>query len=162
MQLKSARNPTLDLSLDNAPLTTTTVHDLREFVRQRVVVGDSGQPPAAEKIKILFNKKPVGGSAEKTLAEILSDVQPDALSGGKTVEFGVMIMGGAIVRAETAPAETQKESAPGTTEPSGEEVLSTDAFWSDLQEFLGRRIRDRDEASRLAAIFRQAWEASRS
>lgn len=160
MQLKSARNPTLDLSLDNAPLTTTTVHDLREFVRQRVVVGDSGQPPAAEKIKILFNKKPVGGSAEKTLAEILSDAQPDALSGGKTVEFGVMIMGGATVKAEGT-----QESAPGTTggqEPSGAEVLSTDAFWSDLQEFLGRRIRDRDEASRAATIFRRAWEASRS
>jgi hypothetical protein len=171
VQLKSARNPVLEFSIDNAPLATTSVHDLREAVRKRVVVGDGTQPPAADKIKILYRKKPIGGSAEKTISEILAASEPDALSGGKTVEFGIMIMGGATVK--STPAMTTQspegagakitESQPFASNPaqgpSGSEVLKTDAFWIDLEGYLELRMKDTPEALRLAGIFKRAWEA---
>ncbi|KAL1964381.1 hypothetical protein VTN77DRAFT_7066 [Rasamsonia byssochlamydoides] len=161
VHLKSARNPVLEFSIDNAPLSTTTVHDLREAVRERVVAGDgsTNEPVPADKIKILYKKKPVGGSPEKTLAEILTESEPEVLSGGKTVEFGVMIMGGASIKPATAATETPS-TVPSPPKPA--EVLSTDAFWTDLEGFLEKRIRDQPEAARLAGVFRRAWEAEAS
>lgn len=173
VQLKSARNPVLEFSIDNAPLATTTVHDLREAVRERVVAGDgsTNEPVPADKIKILYKKKPVGGSAEKTLSEILADSEPDALSGGKTVEFGVMIMGGASVKPATART-TAAAKAPATgpsppkpkpgQEVSGLEALATDAFWTDLEGFLEQRLKDLPAALRLVGVFKRAWEAESS
>jgi hypothetical protein len=167
VQLKSSRNPVLEFSVDNVPLTTTTVHDLREAVRDRVVASD-GNPPAGEKIKILYKKKPIGGSAEKTLAEILSDSEPDVLAGGKTVEFGVMIMGGASIKPEvtespagSAAKVTETEPLPSNPAqgPSGSQVLQTEEFWKDLEGYLELRTKDTVEALRLAGIFKRAWQA---
>lgn len=168
VQLKSARNPVLEVLLDNVPLTTTTIHDLREAVRQRVVAADGKEPPAADKIKILYKKKPVGGSSEKTIAEILADSEPEALGGGRTVEFGVMIMGGASPRPEVteSPAgsaakvtETKPYPSKPAEGPSGSEVLQTEAFWKDLEGFLEIRTKDTAEALRLSGIFKKAWQA---
>lgn len=168
VQLKSARNPVLEVSLDNVPLTTTTIHDLREAVRQRTVAADGTQSPAADKIKILYKKKPVGGSAERTLAEILGDSEPEVLSGGKTVEFGIMIMGGASVKPEVteSPAGAGAkiaETVPYPSKPaegaSGSEVLQTEEFWKDLEGFLELRTKDTVESLRLAGIFKRAWQA---
>ncbi|OKL60151.1 hypothetical protein UA08_04883 [Talaromyces atroroseus] len=168
VQLKSARNPVLDLSLDNVPLTTTTIHDLREAVRQRVVAGDGKEPPAADKIKILYKKKPVGGSTERTMAEILSDSEPEVLGGGKTVEFGIMILGGATIKPEVtespvgagaAVTETQPFHSKPAQGPSGSEVLQTEGFWKDLEGFLELRTKDTVEALRLTGVFKRAWEA---
>ncbi|KAH8697827.1 cell-cycle control medial ring component [Talaromyces proteolyticus] len=167
VQLKSARNPVLEFSVDNAPLTTTTIHDLREAVRGRVVAGD-GKPPPADKIKILYKKKPIGGSSEKTLAEILSDSEPDVLAGGKTVEFGVMIMGGASVKSETTESPIGAAAKVVETEPfasvpaqglRGQQVLQTEEFWKDLEGFLELRTKDTVEALRLAGVFKRAWQA---
>lgn len=169
VQLKSARNPVLEFSIANAPLSTTTVHDLREAVRERVVAGDgsTNEPVPADKIKILYKKKPVGGSAEKTLAEILVDAEPEALSGGKTVEFGVMIMGGASVKPAAAPmtaaaAKTGPSPPKAGHELSGLEALATDAFWTDLEGFLEQRLKDLPAALRLVGVFKRAWEAESS
>jgi hypothetical protein len=171
VQLRSARNPVLEFSIDNAPLATTSVHDLREAVRERVVAAEGTQSPSADKIKILYKKKPVGGSAEKTLAEILADSEPDALHGGKTVEFGVMIMGGATVKSAPSAttespagtAATVAEADPLPSNPaqglSGAEAVKTDAFWKDLEGYLELRMKDTPEALRLAGIFKRAWEA---
>jgi hypothetical protein len=175
VHLKSARNPVLEFAIDNAPLSTTTVHDLREAVRERVLVGDgsTNEPVSVDKIKILYKKKPVGGSSEKTLTEILGDSEPEILSGGKKVEFGVMIMGGASVKHTPITTESPAGAAAAITEPSvsppkpaqgpsGSEVLATDSFWADLEGFLEQRIKDQPEAVRLAEIFKHAWKAAES
>lgn len=171
VQLKSSRNPVLGFSLDNAPLSTTSIHDLREAVRQRVVDTDGKQSPAPEKIKILYKKKPVSGSAERTIGEILADLEPELLSGGKTVEFGVMILGGASVKSEVkeSPAglgakvtETQSFPSKPAEGASGSAILHTDAFWKDLEGYLELRTKDTVEALRLAGIFKRAWQADAS
>lgn len=168
VHLKSARNPVLEISLDNVPLTTTSIHDLREAVRQRVVTADGKESPAADKIKILHKKKPVGGSSERTIAEILSDSEPDALGGGKTVEFGIMIMGGALVKPEVTESPAGSGAKITGTEPfpskpaegpSGPQILQTEEFWNDLEGFLELRTKDTVEALRLTGIFKRAWQA---
>lgn len=165
INLKSTRNPTLEFTLPNAPLSTTSVEDLKDAVQARVVDGQDGKVPL-EKIKILYKRKPV---SNKTVAELLSD-EPDMLSGGKEVEFGIMIMGGAKVvegapsgaaAATAEPEATGEKSSPNAAiGPNGKEVLQTDAFWNDLQGYLSQRIKDVDEAQRLRTLFHSAWSST--
>ncbi|THC92525.1 hypothetical protein EYZ11_008008 [Aspergillus tanneri] len=156
VRLKSARNPPLEFTLPSAPLSTTSVNDLKDAVRERVADAQDKEV-ALDKIKILYKRKPVTG---KSIAEILSD-EPAMLAGGKEVEFGVMIMGGAKVvetGTETAKASSTSKRALG---PSGEVLLETDAFWDDLEGYLQQRLKDVEEAKRLRALFKGAWAASR-
>lgn len=169
IHLKSTRNPILEFTLLNAPLSTTSVEDLKDAVQARVLDGQDSKIPL-EKIKILYKRKPV---SNKTVAELLSD-EPGMLSGGKEVEFGIMIMGGAkvveltpsaaaVTAAETG-AETgaadEKPSPSAAVGPSGKEVLQTSAFWDDLQGYLSQRIKDVDEAQRLRTLFHSAWTST--
>lgn len=157
IKVKSARNPALEFSIFNAPVTTTTVQDLKDAVRERVTDAQ-GNPVALDKIKILYRRKPVPGTG-KTVVEVLAD-EPDILAGGKEVEFGVMIIGGAkaVETAESRPEGTQEQDvAKPAVGPSGAEVLQTEAFWNDLQGFLEQRLKDADEAKRLAELFKGAW-----
>ncbi|KAF9889291.1 hypothetical protein FE257_007399 [Aspergillus nanangensis] len=160
VNLKSARNPSLEFRVPNAPLATTSVQDLKDAVQARVVDAQDGIVPL-DKIKILYKRKPVTG---KTIAEILSD-EPTMLTGGKEVEFGIMIMGGAKVveqeassTAATPAGETVKPAAVG---PSGEDVLESEAFWNDLEGYLGQRVKDNAEAAKLRTLFKNAWMSSR-
>lgn len=162
IHVKSARNPALEFSLANAPLSTTTVQDLRDAVRSRVADAQ-GNPVATDKIKILYRRKPVSGTG-KTVAEMLAD-EPEMLTGGKEVEFGIMILGGAKTIdaiAQSEPAEERgispRKPAVG---PSGEGVLKTEAFWDDLQGYLEQRLKDEHEAKRLRALFKDAWSSAR-
>jgi ubiquitin-like protein 4 len=159
--LKSARNPVLEVRLTNIPIATTNVLDLREAVQQRITLPDQESPVPLDKIKILYRKKPVSGSPEKTVAEIIRDHEdPDAaeaiLRGGKTVEFGVMILGGAAVR----PAEETPVAAKTAQRTSSSDVLRSETFWRDLQGFLEQKTKDPTEASKLTGLFKKAWEAS--
>ncbi|KAJ5873023.1 uncharacterized protein N7529_005376 [Penicillium soppii] len=163
VRVKSARNPVLDFVISNAPLSTTSVQDIRDAVRARVTDAQGGQVPL-EKIKILYKRKPVSGTG-KTLAEVLAD-EPAILAGGKEVEIGVMIIGGAQAIessvAQPEAAEKRDESPPkAAVGPSGEEVLRTDAFWDDLQGYLEQRLKDGDEAKRLRSVFNDAWKAAK-
>lgn len=164
VHLKSARNPVLQFTLDQTPISTTNVEDLKRAVHERVVSDPQTRATVPlDKIKILYKRKPITG---KTIAEILTD-EPDVLTGGKEVEFGVMIMGGATVIDAQPSAQTtiQKENEPPTAPiqtkpavgPSGEQVLKTEAFWDDLQGFLAQRIKDEKEAARLRQVFHAAW-----
>lgn len=154
IQLKSVRNPSLEVTIANAPISTTSVEDLKDAVRGRVA-DNSGQKVALEKIKILYKRKPVTG---KTVAEVLAD-EPDMLAGGKGVEFGVMIIGGATV---VEPAkETEQEDASAKPAGGKENVLETAAFWDDLQTYLGQRLKDDEQANNLRALFQNAWSSSR-
>lgn len=164
IHLKSTRNPTLEFTLPTAPLSTTSVEDLKDAVRERVADAQDNKV-AVEKIKILYKRKPVSG---KTVSEVLAD-EPEMLAGGKEVEFGVMIMGGAKVVEPGAVAEKGEEEGQGQGQttakpvvgPSGEDVLETEAFWDDLQGFLMQRVKDVEEAKKLRALFKDAWSSSR-
>ena len=176
VHLKSARNPVLDFSLPNAPLSTTSVQDLKDAVRDRVAdASDATKKVSLDKIKILYKKKPVTGN--KTVAEILAD-ESDMLVGGREVEFGVMIMGGAQaihVDLDGDTMETATDTAPTAAAatgvedggipkpavgPHGEEVLRTDGFWDDLQGFLEQRLKDEETAKRLRGMFYSTWTGS--
>lgn len=162
LRLKSARNPALEFTVSNAPISTTSVSDLKDAVRERVVDGQNERVPL-EKIKILYKRKPVTG---KTVAELLED-EPELLAGGKTVELGVMIMGGAKTVEEQAAGAGQGTSSSSSSSPkpaigpSGEVLLETEAFWNDLEGYLEQRLKDIDEAQKLTTLFKGAWTASR-
>jgi ubiquitin-like protein 4 len=156
IRLKSPRNPILEFSIDNVPLSTTTIQDLKDTVRERIL-DNSGNVVALDKIKILYKKKPVAG---KTVADVLAD-EPEALNGGKEIEFGVMIIGGTNVVEPNVFGITAIEGALASASNSMPEpgVLQTDAFWEDLETFLEQRINDRLEAVRLAGLFKTTWHA---
>ncbi|KAH8430831.1 uncharacterized protein LDX57_008495 [Aspergillus melleus] len=159
VHLKSARNPALEFTVSNTPITTTSVSDLKDAVRERVVDAQN-EKIGLDKIKILYKRKPVSG---KTIAELLED-EPELLAGGKTVEFGVMIMGGAKA-VEEAGGNNGASSSPSPKPaigPSGEALVETDAFWSDLEGYLEQRLKDVEEAQKLTTLFKGAWTASRS
>ncbi|OJJ45290.1 hypothetical protein ASPZODRAFT_26653 [Penicilliopsis zonata CBS 506.65] len=172
IRLKSARSPVLEFTLPNMPLATTSVPDLRDAVQARVVNMQDERVPL-DKIKILYKRKPVTG---KTVAEVLAD-EPDVLAGGKEVEFGVMIMGGAkVVEVEEEPAPAPAPAPPAADEkqametdeipkpavgPSGDEVVETEAFWTDLQGFMEQRLKDEAVARRLRTLFETTWKANR-
>lgn len=138
---------------------------------------------SVEKIKILYNKKPIPAS-KKTIAEVVDD------GIAKEIEFGVMVMGGAPDQvkspAEAMPAtdaasttkapesaatnSTPMEGVEKVTSPPvstntsgsgpvGVQVLTQKEFWDDLQAFLEQRLRDEGEAARLRKVFEGAWKA---
>jgi ubiquitin-like protein 4 len=176
--LKSTRNPALSLLLSDLPTSTTTIASLKDSVQ--VALGGASVVNI-EKIKILYNKKPVPAS-KKTIADAVDD------GVGKEIEFGVMVMGGAPDQVKT-PAEAarstdaasvaqQPETANSTpmegiervtsppvsmaaegSGPSGVEVLKQKEFWDDLQGFLEQRLRDEGEAGRLRKVFEGAVRA---
>lgn len=163
LRIKSARNPALEFTIPNAPLSTTTVQDLRDAVRGRVA-GAQGNPVPLDKIKVLYHRKPVSGTG-KTIAEVLVD-EPEMLAGGKEVEFGVMIIGGAkaveAAESESHEGEQARDESPpkAAVGPSGAELLKTEAFWDDLQGYLQQRLKDQEEAGRLRGLFKDAWQSS--
>lgn len=162
--------PTLPLSAIDP--SKTSVYDLKSQYASSTSI------PAA-KIKILYKKKPVTDS--KLVSEVIG---ADA---GADVEFGVMVMGGATAGASTpsgespvaspaaaAPSESDKGLAGAGTGanvgavggaaavgPSGKEVVATDEFWADLNNFVLQRIKDEHEGERLVGVFRKAWEGER-
>lgn len=124
----------------------TSVFELKEmFGRERGL--------QTERVKILFNKKPVADS--KTLKDILGD----SAESTKDVEFSVMVMGGATASA----ADSQgPETVPSAQGPSGAEVLGGEEFWRDLGGYLQQRMRSEGDSERVLGIFREAWDKSRA
>lgn len=144
-----------------------TIHDVKSRYAQKIGL-------SLDKIKLLLNKKPAADL--KTLSELNVD---------KDIEITAMLMGGAT--AEVSPAAAAAGVAPNTEEKAVEdkmeidsapgseqaqveaeaaagsgaqEALKTDEFWSDLEGFLAQRLRDQEEASKLAKLFKQAWTTS--
>lgn len=152
ISLKNLKTPTASYAIPSQSLGTS-IFDLKT-----AYAAQSGAP--VDKIKLLYNKKPTTDS--KTLKDLLGD---DAAA--TEVEFTVMVMGGiptgASPRIQTP--EPAMAEAPAPTPPvaegsgsSGKDVLREDGFWDDLQGFLQQRIRDEGEATRLAGLFRSAWQ----
>jgi len=157
VSLKNLKSPSSSVTLDNqAP--TTSVYDLKSAYASK-----SGA--AVDKIKLLYNKKPITDS--KTLKDILGDSADTT----KDVEFSVMVMGGKVSgKAEGSPVASpgvevpQPDMAPSQSSvaqgSSGAELLKSEAFWTDLEGFLQQRLRDEGEAARLASLFKESWEKS--
>lgn len=153
VHIKSLRNPPLDIQLTSQPLNTSIL-DIKTAVAEQASL-------VADKIKVLHKKKPVADS--KVLKELLGEEEA-------SVEFSVMVMGGAAAAAApaaptvapaTSPAAKTGETAEGTNPAqglSGEAVLATDEFWTDLRGFLSQRIRDEKITEDLFGKFLSSWE----
>ncbi|KAK0634536.1 cell-cycle control medial ring component [Bombardia bombarda] len=182
VSVRSLRNPPLDISLPAPlPVATTSALDVKA-----AVAAQTGIP--LDKIKLLYNKKPAADS--KTLKDLLA--QPaggEVDSSVKSIEFSVMVMGGAATLAAAEAARRQakeveeedKKAATTTTTPmevdsqgreeeedhtvaqglSGAPVLETEQFWADLEGFLQQRVRDEKTAGELVKKFRGAWTAGK-
>lgn len=107
---------------------------------------------------MLLNKKPVADS--KVLKELVS-------AGESVVEFSVMVLGGGVVKPQpqTSGSEPASSSHPHSAEHgpvaqglSGEDVVKTQEFWTDLEGFLQQRVRDEETATELLQVFKGAWE----
>lgn len=138
--------------------TATSIFDLKSAYAAQTTI------PAA-KIKILYKKKPLADS--KTVSEVVG------VEAGAEVEFGVMVLGGAVATPvqsppAVAPGEEEKGLAgvvgakgsaetPAAQGPSGSEVVDG-AFWEDLKGFVMQRIRDEKEGERMVGVFKSAWE----
>lgn len=161
--LKSSRNPPLDVTLSNVSASETTIAQLREAVRKDLEA--QGSVADVSKIKVLYNKKPIPPSKNTVADAIGNDV-----AAGKTIELGIMILGGistptpgtpSMPAAAPEPMEgLEKVTSPSPAQgPSGQQVLETVEFWDDLQGFLEQRLKDETEAARLRGIFKNAWRA---
>ncbi|KAK0626147.1 cell-cycle control medial ring component-domain-containing protein [Immersiella caudata] len=148
VHVRSLRNPPLDITLPAQTIGTTSTLDIKTSVSEQ-----TGIP--TDKLKLLYNKKPVGDS--KTLKDVLGD-------GGEkkgSVEFSVMVIGGAatLAAAEAARGGASQEGGENVAQGlSGEGVLATEEFWSDLRGFLQQRVRDEKVAGEAAGLFKGAWE----
>ncbi|KAK4237653.1 cell-cycle control medial ring component [Achaetomium macrosporum] len=159
VNLRSPRNPAFDLTLP-AQAPSTSLAEIKERVVQETGI-EFG------KIKLLFNKKPVGDS--KALKDL--GIQENGV-----VEVGVMVLGGANVtlKKKQEPGQGQgpgqglgqeegasasaTASAPVAQGLSGVGVLETGQFWEDLKGFLQQRVRDEGVAGEALGVFRAAWE----
>ncbi|ETN44619.1 uncharacterized protein HMPREF1541_10289 [Cyphellophora europaea CBS 101466] len=181
LTLKSNRNPNMSLTLTSLPISTP-VASVKERIQSHL-----GGPPAVslEKIKIILNKKPIP-SSKKTLADAFADTD---VADTTDVALSVMVMGGAVDPAVTTHTEAWAEDVDQTVGPESEkaaaEALAADAggmegvmptttsstaddelakpeFWSDLEAFLGQRLKDESRAKQLRGTFESAWSSSRA
>lgn len=147
--------------LPNITASSTSIYDLKTAYASQTQI-------PATKIKILYKKKPVADS--KTVAEVVGS------DSGSEVEFGIMVLGGAVAGAASSPAagspvqsppavaptEDEKglgstSATPGAQGPSGKDVVNEE-FWEDLKGFVVQRIRDEKEGERMVGAFKSAWE----
>ena len=138
VHIKSLRNPPLDIKLTSQPLHTSIL-DVKTAVSEQAKI-------PLDKIKVLYKKKPTQDS--KVLKDLVE-------AGDSAVEFSVMIMGGAAA-IKTDEAEIKASPAQGL---SGEAVLQTDEFWTDLKGFLLQRVRDEKLTEELVGRFMSSWES---
>ncbi|KUI73574.1 hypothetical protein VM1G_09274 [Cytospora mali] len=149
VHIKSLRNPPLDIRLSSQPLNTSIL-DLKSSVSSETSI-------PTDKIKVLHKKKPVPDS--KVLKDLLGDDET-------SVELSVMVLGGAAAAAGGAKTEEKEPAATAASGAvaqglSGEAVLGTDAFWTDLRGFLSQRIRDEKITEELFGKFLSSWDSSR-
>ena len=139
------------VSLPRQPLSVSA------FDLKTAYAKEAGVP--VDKVRLLFNKKPVADS--KTLKDVLG---PAAGKPSAEVAFSAMVMGGAVAapaKAASLPAEApEPDTMAQQAAPSGQELLETEDFWSDLKSFLTQRIKDDAEGERLVDMFRSTWEKS--
>lgn len=110
-----------------------------------------------DKMKLLLNKRPVVDS--KVLKELR------ASEADRTIEFSVMVIGGAAAippAAEEEMADDVPVSTAQADEATVEAELEAEAFWADLKGFLQQRLKAQGKGEELADLFRSSWQASKS
>jgi ubiquitin-like protein 4 len=136
--MKSLRNPPLDITLPNSPLSTSIL-SLKKAISEKY-----GIP--TEKIRILLKKKPCPD------LKSIKDLVPE---GEGEVEFSIMVIGGmTTVTSEHGSSPAAKPTDRG----ANEDVLLESEFWDDLKGFLSRRLKDEAGAERIYEVFRKAWD----
>lgn len=132
------------------------------------------------KIKLLYNKRPA--SDLKTLKELLPDPTPKTaelsvmILGAPGITAAVaappQVASPAIQVPDpsTVPSKMDIDSTPAplsekaetaavsvsTEKGSTSDVLQSDEFWKDLEDFLVQRLKDQSEGQRLTGLFRTA------
>ncbi|KAF4126434.1 Ubiquitin family [Geosmithia morbida] len=142
--LKSLRNPPLDIKLSDLPLTTSII-DIKAQVTSQTRI-------PVNKIKFLHNKKPVADT--KVLKDVLGEGEHTS------VEFSIMIIGGAAAIPPLPTEEDATAAASPAAAAVGAAALETDEFWSDLKGFLTQRLKDEQEAAKLSTLFKSSWQSS--
>lgn len=123
-----------------------------------------------DKLKILWERKPITDS--KTLSEVVGKEDGE-------VEMAVMYSGApaAVPQPDVqAPLGTdaskdrtadissadkmEVDETPVAQGQSGKNVLETDQFWSDLQDFVVQRVRDQVVGKEAVSLWKQAWASS--
>ena len=127
--LKSLRSPPINLTLPSQSPSTSII-DLKSAIAKEV------NAKSIDGIKILYNKKPCADS--KTVKDVLGKGEVPT-----EMEFGVMIMGGAVGGKEVE---------------GGDDVLDSEEFWNDLKGFLGQRMGDEGKAEELVGVFRGSYK----
>ncbi|TDZ23358.1 hypothetical protein C8034_v009098 [Colletotrichum sidae] len=140
--LKSLRNPPLDIKLPSQSLNTSIL-DIKSQVESKSRI-------PADKMKLLYNKKPVPDS--KVLKDLLADDQA-------SLEFSVMVVGGAAA-IKPEPVAGSVANDPALPE-IGEAALDTSEFWDDLKGFLMQRLKDEKKAEELSALWRSTYETKK-
>ena len=175
----------MTLTLPSLDASTTSLQAIREQIQ--AYLGGPGMVASADKVKLLLNKKPIA-SSKKTVAEALEGSQsvgevelgvmvmggaPDPppqdqssiQEASAVAASGASGLGSEKVNAEAAPMEDVQKTTSEPVQPgqaSGQAVLETDEFWTDLQGFLEQRIRSSEEALALRGVFEKAWRGSRA
>lgn len=176
---RSPRNPPLEITLKSQSTTTTSVLDIKQVIASQTGI-------ALPKIKLLFNKKPVADTKTIRDILVGGEVPKGGeVEFGVMVLGGAASLPASPPPAQTPPASTPEPTTAaaatsqeqeqgrggGEEEPpqakapvmaapgqvSGEEVLTSQEFWGDLEGFLQQRVRDEAVAKRAAALFRDAW-----
>ncbi|CZT11856.1 hypothetical protein WAI453_003150 [Rhynchosporium graminicola] len=141
VNMKSLRNPPLDITLSSLPLSTSILA-LKESLSTKTSI-------PVPRIRLLFNKKPAPDS--KVLKDLVEDEDTNA-------EFSVMVIGGAAALKRTESEEVEPKVA---QMGEGKEELKTEEFWNDLKGFLTQRLKDEAEGEKIWGVFRKAVEGGR-
>ncbi|KAG6004123.1 hypothetical protein E4U21_001394 [Claviceps maximensis] len=136
--IKSLRNPPLDIKLVSQPLSTSVL-DIKARVAEQTRI-------PVDKLKLLHNKRPLVDS------KIIKDIV-GADNASNRVDLSVMVIGGAA-----AIMPEQNAAVPAVA--SGQDALTTDVFWEDLNGFLLQRLKDEETAGQLGKLFKASWEMS--
>ena len=96
-----------------------------------------------------------GPGSENAAVEARTGLNPADAPASSTAMEGVTLT------SEQSRSESQSQPVqPG--ESSGEELLESAEFWSDLEGFLSQRLRSQEDAARLKSVFERAWRSGKA
>lgn len=130
-----------------AEIADTDTKDLELGV---MVMGGAPDPPPQQTTAVKSQvPEAAGPESENAATEAETGVNPGDVAA--TPMEGVQATTGQVGADPVQPGEV-----------SGSDVLQSQEFWSDLEGFLGQRIKSEEEAKKLRGIFESAWRSNSS